>query len=125
MENTEAWVVASNQIRLEVNDDKTKYVVMSWGQNAGRSHNIETDNISFERVEEFKCLETTLKNQNSVQKKIKSRFKSGNAFYHLMQNPLSSGLLSKNLKIKDIQNYDFACCFVWLWNLIADIEGGT
>ena len=29
-------------------------------------------------------------------------------------------------KFKDqyIQNYNFACCFVWLWNLVADIAGG-
>ena len=28
-------------------------------------------------------------------------------------------------KFKDqyIQNYNFACCFVWLWNLVADIAG--
>jgi len=25
----------------------------------------------------------------------------------------------------DLQNYNFACCFVWVWNLFADIEGGT
>jgi hypothetical protein len=31
---------------------------------------------------------------------IKSRLKSGNAFYHSVQNLLSSSLLSKNLKIK-------------------------
>ena len=23
------------------------------------------------------------------------------------------------------QNYNSACCFVWMWNLVADIEGGT
>ena len=21
-------------------------------------------------------------------------------------------------------NYNFACCFVWVWNLVADIAGG-
>ena len=31
---------------------------------------------------------------------IKSRLRSGNACYHLVQNLLSSRLLSKNLKIK-------------------------
>jgi hypothetical protein len=36
-----------------VNDDKTKYMVMSWDQKAGRSHYMKMDNISFERVEEF------------------------------------------------------------------------
>jgi hypothetical protein len=26
---------------------------------------------------------------------------------------------------QDIQNYNFSRCFVWIWNLVADIEGGT
>ena len=43
---------------------------------------------------------TTLTNQNSIVEEIKSRLKSGNACYHSVQNPLSSRLLSKNLKIK-------------------------
>ena len=51
-------------------------------------------------MEEFKYLGTTLTNQNSIQEEIKSRFKSGNASYHSVQNLLSSSLLSKNLKIK-------------------------
>jgi len=51
-------------------------------------------------VEEFKYLGTTLTNQNSIAEEIKSRLKSGNACYHSVQNLLSSGLLSKNLKIK-------------------------
>jgi len=42
----------------------------------------------------------TLTNQNSVQEEMNSRMKSGNACYHSVQNPLSSSLLSKNLKIK-------------------------
>ena len=58
------------------------------------------DNISFERVEQFKYLATTLMNQISIQEEIKSRLKSGNAYYHLVQNFLSSSLLSKNIKIK-------------------------
>jgi hypothetical protein len=45
---------------LDVNCDKTKYMVMSQDQNAGRRHSIKTDNSSFERVEEFKYLGTTL-----------------------------------------------------------------
>jgi hypothetical protein len=58
--NTEALLVATKEIGLEVNADKTKYMVMSRDQNAGRSQNIKTDNISFERVEYFKYLGTTL-----------------------------------------------------------------
>ena len=49
-------------------------------------------------------LGTTLTNQNSIQKEIKSRLKLGNACYHSVQNLLSSSLLSKNLKIKIYRN---------------------
>jgi len=59
---------------------------------------MKIDNSSFERVEQFKHLGTTLTNQNSIKEEIKSRLKSGNACYHLAQNLLSSSLLSKNLK---------------------------
>jgi hypothetical protein len=63
-------------------------------------HSVKTDNSTFERVEEFKYLGTSLTNQNSIAEKIKSRLRSGNACYHSVQNLLSSRLLSKNLKIK-------------------------
>jgi hypothetical protein len=53
-ENAEALVVASKETGLEANVDKTKNTVMSLNQNAGRCHSIKTDNISLERVEEFK-----------------------------------------------------------------------
>jgi hypothetical protein len=36
MKNTEALVVAGKEIGLEVNADKTQYMVMSRDQNAGR-----------------------------------------------------------------------------------------
>ena len=45
--------------------DKTKYMVMSRDQNAGRIQSVRIDNSTFERVEEFKYLGTTLTNQNS------------------------------------------------------------
>jgi len=51
-ENTEALVVASKEIGLEVNADNTKYMVISRDQNAGRSDNIKIDNNFFERVEQ-------------------------------------------------------------------------
>jgi hypothetical protein len=93
-------VIAAKETGLEVNADKTKYMVMSRDQNAGRGHSMKIDNSAFEKVDEFKYLGTTLTNQNSIQEEIKSRMKSRNACYHLVQNLLSSSLLSKNLKIK-------------------------
>ena len=98
--NTEPVVIASKEAGLEVQvyADKTKYMVMSRNQNTGRSHNIKNDNRSFERVEEFKYLGTTLTNQNSIVEEIKSRLNSGNSCYHSVQNLLSSRLLSKKFK---------------------------
>jgi len=75
----ENLVLVSKEIGVEVNADKTQYTVMSGDQNVGRSHSIKTDNSSFERVEQFKYLRTTLTNQNYSQEETKSRLKSGNA----------------------------------------------
>ena len=72
---------------------------MSRDRKAGRGHSVKIDNSSIERAEEFKYLETTLTDQNSIQEEIKSRLKLGNACYYSVQNLLSSRLLSKNLKI--------------------------
>jgi len=98
--NAESLVAATKEIGLEVNTHKTKYMIVSRDQNAGRIHSMKTDNISIERVEEFKYLGTTLTNQNSIQEEIKRRLKLGNVCYYSVQNLLSSRLLYKNLKIK-------------------------
>jgi len=70
--NTEVLLEGSKEIGLEVNADKTMYMVMSRDKNAGRSHNIKVDNSSFESVEDLKYLGTTLTNQNFIQEEIKS-----------------------------------------------------
>ena len=71
-ENAEALVAATGEIRLEVSADKTKYMVMSRDQNAGRIQNVRNDNSTFERVEEFKYLGITLINQNLLRKKLRA-----------------------------------------------------
>jgi hypothetical protein len=50
-ENAKALVVATKEIGLEVNADKTKYMVMSRERNAGRCHRVKIDNSSIERDE--------------------------------------------------------------------------
>jgi len=117
-------VGARKETRLEVNADKTKYMVMSHDRNAGQSHSMESNNSSFERVEEFKYLGTNLTNQNFIQEKIKGRMKSGNAWCHSVKNLLSSSLLYKNLKIKIHRTIIWPVvlygCETWLLTLRED-----
>jgi len=69
----EAIVVASKETGLEVNADKTQYMVRSGEKNAGRCLNATNVNSSFERLEEFRYLGTALTNQYSIQEEIKNR----------------------------------------------------
>jgi hypothetical protein len=48
----------------------------------------------------FKYLGTKVTNQNLIQEEIKRRSNSGNAFYHSVQNLVSSRLLSENVKVR-------------------------
>ena len=54
IKSTEALLIASEELVLEVNTDETKYMVMSRDQNAGQDSNLKIRNKSFERVEQFK-----------------------------------------------------------------------
>jgi hypothetical protein len=58
---------------------KTKYMVMSRDQNAGRGYNMNIDTSPFELAGQFQLLGTILANQNSMQEEIKGRLKSGTA----------------------------------------------
>jgi len=78
MEKVETLVAATREIGLEVSADKTENMVMSRDQNAGRIHSVRSDNCTFERVEEFKYLGTTLTHQNSIPAEIKSRLRFRN-----------------------------------------------
>ncbi|KAJ4450278.1 hypothetical protein ANN_01698 [Periplaneta americana] len=58
-ENTGILLEASKEIGLEVNPEKTKYMIMSRDQNIVRNGNIKIGNLSFEEVEKFKYLGAT------------------------------------------------------------------
>jgi hypothetical protein len=103
--NTETLIDTIKEIGLEVNTEKTKYMLLSLYQNEGQNHDIKMANRSFENVAPFKYLGTIITNQYSVKEEIKWRLNSGNACYYSVQNILSSRLLSKNVKIR-------ICCHV-------------
>jgi hypothetical protein len=57
--NTEALLDAGKEVGLEVNSEKTKYMLVS-RKKAGQKHRIKITNRSFEGVAKFKYLGTTL-----------------------------------------------------------------
>jgi len=89
-----ALVVANKDIRLEVIADKLR----TWSCLEIRMQ-VKVTNRSFEMVEQFQYLGTTLANQTFIWEEIKSRLKSGNARYPSVKNLLSSSFLSKDTKI--------------------------
>jgi hypothetical protein len=99
-ENSETLLEASRNTGLEINAEKTKYMIMSRHPNSGQNQNIRIAKESFEKVEKFKYLGMTLTNQNDIHDEIKSRLNSGNACYYTVQNLLSSRLIPKKLNIK-------------------------
>jgi hypothetical protein len=99
-ENTEILLEVSRDVGLEINAEKTKYMIISHNLNLEQNRNIRIANESFGSVATFKYLGMTLTNQNDIHDKIKSRSHLGNACYYSVQNLLSSCLISKNLKIK-------------------------
>jgi hypothetical protein len=78
-ENRETLLEASRDIGLEINAEKTKYMIMSRYPKSGQNQNIRITNESFENVAKFKYLGTTLTNQNDIRDEIKGRLNSGNA----------------------------------------------
>jgi hypothetical protein len=98
--NTETLIDTNKKVGLEVNSEKTKYMLLPHHENAGQNHDIKVANRCFENLGQFKYLVITITNQNLIQEEIKGRLNSGNACYHSVQYLLSSCLLSKNIKIR-------------------------
>jgi hypothetical protein len=98
-ENAETLLEKSMDTGLEINAEKTKYVIMSRHPNSRLDQNIWIANESSENVAKFKYLGTTLANKNDIHDEITSRLNSRNTCYYSVQNPFSSRLIKK-LRIK-------------------------
>jgi hypothetical protein len=78
--NTETLIDASKEVGLEVNVEKTRYMLASHHWCAGQAWDIKIANRSLENMSELKNVGMTVTNQNLIQEEIKWRQNSGDAF---------------------------------------------
>jgi site-specific DNA-adenine methylase len=95
--DTQSLIDASKEVGLEVNSDKTKYMLPSRHRNARQNHDIKIANSYCENVAQFRYLGTTESNQNLIQEEFKSRLNLDSACCHSVKNLLSSRLVSHSL----------------------------
>jgi hypothetical protein len=69
----ENLIDASKKVGIEVNTEKTKYMLLSRHQNAGQSYDIKIASRCYENVEKFKYLGTTITNQNLIEEQVKRK----------------------------------------------------
>jgi hypothetical protein len=124
-ENSKSFLETSRDIGLEINAEKTKYMIMSRHSNSGQYQNIRIANESFERLATFKYSGTTVTNQNDIHDEIKSRLNSG--MLTIIQSKIFCLPVSyqKNLKIKIYKTVMLPVVLYGCETWISHFEGGT
>jgi hypothetical protein len=64
---TQTLIDNSKAFDLEINAEKSKYMLLSRHQDTGKNYSIKTGTRAFENVADVKYLETTVTNQNLIQ----------------------------------------------------------
>jgi hypothetical protein len=77
--NTCTLIDASKEVTVELNVDKTKYMLLSHHHNARQNHDLKMANRYSESVAQFRYLGTTVTNQNLIQEEITRRLNSDSA----------------------------------------------
>jgi hypothetical protein len=96
--STDTLIDASKEVGLEINVEKTKYMLLSHHQKACQDHDIKIANRPFENVAVYIFGKST--NKNLIREDSKRGLNSANVFYHLVQNLLFSRLVSKSVEVR-------------------------
>jgi hypothetical protein len=68
--NTETLIDACKEVGLEVNVEKTEFMLLSHHQNAGQNQDMKVASRPSENVAQFKHLGMTVTNKNLIQQEI-------------------------------------------------------
>lgn len=87
-------MAASNKNGSLCQSGKTKFTV-HFRSNEDQS-NLQEDNFTFEKVENFKYLGVNINSKNDMHREISERITNGNRCYYSINKILKSKLLSRN-----------------------------
>jgi len=88
----------ASKFGLLINENRTKYMMCTRKQH--RENTLEIDNMSFESVQSFKYLGSTVNQNNKIEEGIKERLIAGNKAFYENQKMFQNKLLSKKSKLK-------------------------
>jgi len=91
--NIDVLVEACDEIGLQVNIDKTKYMIRSRNTGNEGNKNIRIKDEVIEKVNKFKYLRAYVTIKNEVTEEIKSRLVTENACFYSVQKLLTSRLI--------------------------------
>ncbi|VVC44605.1 Reverse transcriptase domain [Cinara cedri] len=93
--------VAAEKVGLRVNEEKTKYMVVSRRNgNQVQEEFIEVEEYKFKRVDQFKYLGSIITQDNDIKTEISTRLQSANKCFFGLSKIFRSRAISKNLKVR-------------------------
>jgi len=88
----------ASKFGLLINENKMKYIMCA--RKRYRENKLEIDNMSFESVQSFKYLGSTVKQNNTIEEEIKERIIAGNRAFYANKKMFQNKLLSNKCKLK-------------------------
>jgi len=90
----------ARKFRLQINQEKTKYVIVERKNSLKKIVHLKIKNYKFERVENFKYLGVMLNEDNNKQVDLQERIKNANKTYFMLQKFFKNKNILKKLKLK-------------------------
>jgi sorting nexin-29 len=91
----------AKKVGLEINQDKTKYMIMTGNKDKWqRVQDFTSGEVSYERVDTFEYLGSVLNEENYTGLEIRSRVMAGNKCYYALGSIMRSKSISRKSKLK-------------------------
>ncbi|XP_071578943.1 uncharacterized protein [Temnothorax nylanderi] len=109
---------AAGRIGLQVNEDKTKMMIMS-RRGGGPRHRANFGSYTFENVEEFKYLSSIITSDNNEAREVQARIKVANREYFSLLPIMKSRDVRRDTKILLYKTL-IRSGYVWMRSLMVD-----